>query len=237
MPDAPVDVDDQSDLQTRAAGAAGTMAYASDQPPAPSRPVPKWAIHRRMYDWVLSFAHSRHSTTALAGISFAESSFFPIPPDVLLLPLCLGARKKALWFALVCTVASVLGGALGYAIGVWGMDVIGNRLLDIYDPSRETWGKIEGWYTAYGFLGILIAAVTPIPYKVFTIASGALGFAFWPFMLASLIGRGLRFGAVATLMYFFGGRIVPFIDKYFNLLSIAFVILGVGGFVAIKFLH
>ena len=218
------------------AGAAGTGAYSADTPPDPKQPVPKWAVHRRLYDWVLGFSKSRHSTPALAGISFAESSFFPIPPDVLLLPLCLGARRKAFWFATICTIASVLGGALGYAIGVWGMDLIGERLLDVYDGDRHTWAKIEGWYATYGFLGILIAAITPIPYKVFTIASGALGFAFWPFMLASVIGRGIRFFAVATLMYFFGERIVPFIDKYFNLLSILFVVLGVGGFVLLKVL-
>lgn len=200
-------------------------------------PISKWAIHRHMYDWVLSFAHRKHSTGALAVLSFAESSFFPIPPDVLLMPMCLGNRRKAFWFAFVCSLASVLGGALGYAIGVWGMDLVGNRILDVYDPERLTWAKIEHWYEVYGFWGVLAAAVTPIPYKVFTIASGVLSYGFWMFMLASAIGRSLRFFLVAWLMWQFGPPITKFIDKYFNLLSFVFILLLIGGFYLLKFLR
>jgi membrane protein YqaA with SNARE-associated domain len=198
--------------------------------------VSRWAIHRRLYDWVLSFAHHRHSTTALFTLSFAESSFFPVPPDVLLGPMCLGNRRKAFWFALVCTAGSVLGGILGYVIGVWGMELIGNRLLGIYDPQREVWGTIQAWYHAYGFFGVVLAAITPIPYKVFTIASGALEFSFAAFVIASVVGRGFRFFLVAGLMWMFGPPIVKFIDRYFNLVCIAFMVLLVGGFVVLKFL-
>ena len=199
--------------------------------------VSRWAIHRRLYDWVLSFAHHKHSTTALAVLSFAESSFFPIPPDVLLGPMCLGHRRKAFWFATVCSIASVLGGVLGYAIGAWGMDLIGNHILDLYDPDRITWVKIEGMYAEWGFLGVLMAAITPIPYKVFTIASGVLDFGFWSFMLASAIGRSFRFFLVAALMWWFGPPIVRTIDRYFNLICVIFMVLLIGGFVALKYVR
>jgi membrane protein YqaA with SNARE-associated domain len=198
--------------------------------------VSRWAIHRRLYDWVLGFAHHRHSTSALFLLSFSESSFFPIPPDVLLGPMCLGNRRKAFWFAFVCTVASVLGGVLGYLIGVGGMELIGNRLLDIYDPERATWGRIEDWYAAWGFLGIMAAAITPIPYKVFTIASGAFGFNFPMFLIASAIGRGFRFFMIAVLMWYFGPPILRFIDRYFNVVCIVFTILLIGGFVVLRYL-
>ncbi len=226
------------DPSIQAAGAAGTMAYDSDHPPELRKPVPKWAIHRRMYDWVLGFSKSRHSTAALAGISFAESSFFPIPPDVLLLPLCLGAKRKAFWFAAVCTLASVLGGLVGWLIG-WGAWEATQQFWFDWVPgfTPDKFESVKGLFTTYGLWIIFAAAFTPIPYKVFTIAAGVMHMALIPFLLASLIGRGARFFLEAGLMYYFGQKIVPFIDKYFNLLTLAFLILGVGGFAVLKFLH
>jgi len=212
-----------------------TQQTSESPPPAAERTgPPRWALHRRLYDWVLSFAHSRHSTAALAALSFAESSFFPIPPDVLLMPLCLGHRRRSFVFATVCSAASVLGGVLGYVIGMWGMELIGNRLLDIYDPQRHTWATVEQWYQLWGFWGVLAAAITPIPYKVFTIASGALDYSFAWFMIASAVGRSFRFFLVAGLMWYFGPPITRFIDRYFNLLCLLFTALLIGGFVLLK---
>jgi membrane protein YqaA with SNARE-associated domain len=213
-----------------------TPATASD--PTLTRPVkavPKWAIHRRMYEWVLSFANHKHSTTALGAISFAESSFFPIPPDVLLAPLCMGNRSKAWWFATVCTVASVVGGLAGYAIGYGAWEATSQIWFD-YVPgfTEDKFAKVEGLYNEYGFWVIFIAAFTPIPYKVFTIAGGVFHQALLPFVLASLVGRGLRFFAVAAIFRWVGPKAQPFIDRYFNLLCIAFTLLLIGGFALLK---
>ena len=200
--------------------------------------VSRWAIHRRMYDWVLSFAHHKHSTAALATLSFAESSFFPIPPDVLLMPLALGNKRKAWWFATVCTAASVLGGILGYFIGKFAWEATkGFWFTYIPGFNQEKFDKVEALYNEWGILILFAAALTPIPYKVFTIAGGVLHQNLPLFIIVSFIGRGLRFYSVAGLMWLFGDKIVPFIDRYFNLLAILFTILLVAGFAAIKLLH
>jgi membrane protein YqaA with SNARE-associated domain len=203
-------------------------------------PVSKWAIHRRLYDWVLSFAHHKHSTTALFLLSFAESSFFPIPPDVLLMPLCLGNRRKAFWFAFICTLASVLGGIAGYYIGYAAWEATKDcwfRFIPGFKPAQ--FDRVGEWYQAYGFWIVFTAAFTPIPYKVFTIAAGVFHnhVGLLPFIIASIIGRGLRFFLVAGLMWKFGRPIVRFIDKYFNLLCIVFTVLLIGGFALIKYMH
>lgn len=226
--------------EERAAAAAGTLVYESGEEanrPA-GRAVPRWHLHRRLYDWVLSFAHSKHSTLALAVLSFAESSFFPIPPDVLLMPLALGNRRKAWWFATVCTVASVLGGVAGYFIGYLFWEATQQFWYD-YVPgfTPDQFAKVTGLYDSWGIWVLFAAALTPIPYKVFTIAGGVFHQNLPLFILVSLLGRGLRFYGVAGMMWLFGNRIVPFIDKYFNLLSILFVLLLVGGFAVLKLLH
>ena len=142
-------------------------AAANPDADAPKAPVSRWAIHRRLYDWVLSFAHHKHSTTALFTLSFAESSFFPIPPDVLLMPLCLGNRSKAFWFAAVCTIASVVGGLSGYAIG-WGMWGALDQFFYNHIPgfTEVQFNKVAVLYENYNFWVVFIAAFTPIPYKV-----------------------------------------------------------------------
>lgn len=200
-------------------------------------PVSKWAIHRHLYDWVLGFAHSKHSTAALGGLSFAESSFFPIPPDVLLMPLCLGNRKKAFWFATVCTIASVLGGLAGYLIGWGAWEAVSDYVYRWVPGFTEAkFNKVGELYQEYNFWIVFIAAFTPIPYKVITVAAGVFMINMPMFIVASVIGRGLRFFLVAGLMWKFGEPIVVFIDKYFNLLSIVFTILLIGGFLLIKVL-
>ncbi len=203
------------------------------EPTAPQ----KKNIVRRLYDWVLHWAETPYGTPALATLSFAESSFFPVPPDVLLIALNMGKPKKSFYFALVCSIASVAGGMLGYFIGMalWsGLSGFFFSYVPGFTP--EIFAKVQTMYNEYGFAAVLIAGFTPIPYKVFTIASGVFGMNFPLFVLASAISRSLRFFIVSTLIFFFGEPIKKFIDKYFNLLSVAFVVLLILGFVAIKYL-
>lgn len=197
--------------------------------------VTKASWVRRLYDWVLHWAETPYGLPALALLAFAESSFFPLPPDILLIALAVSIPTRAFRYALVATVASVVGGMLGYAIGSVGYDVIGAKIVHAYH-GEEVMQKIQLWYTEYGFWGILAAAVTPIPYKVFTIASGVFHFSIGTFLLASIVGRALRFFAVAALIYHFGAPIKSFIDRYFNLVASAFVVLLIAGFLVIKLL-
>ena len=189
---------------------------------------------KRLYDWVLHWAETPYAIPALFLLSFSESSFFPVPPDVLLITLAIAIPKKAFKYALICMIASVLGGILGYCIGLYGYETIGRPIVDFYH-GQEIMNTIKLKYDEYGFLGILIAAITPIPYKVFTIASGVFEFDFGSFMLASILGRSTRFFIVAGLIWKFGPAIKDFIDRYFNILSIIFVILLAGGFILIKY--
>jgi membrane protein YqaA with SNARE-associated domain len=190
---------------------------------------------RWLYDWTISWAEKPQGTWALFLIAFAESSFFPIPPDVLLIALCVGSVTKAYRFAAICTLGSLLGGIAGYGIGLYGFEMIGEPIVKAYH-GEAVMEKIKTWYDTYGFWGNLLAAVTPIPYKVFTIASGAFEFSFTSFMLASVVGRSLRFFAVATLLFFFGPSIKAFIEKYFNLCAWVFMIFLIGGFILLKYL-
>jgi membrane protein YqaA with SNARE-associated domain len=190
---------------------------------------------KRLYDWVLHWAETPYGTPALFMLAFAESSFFPVPPDVLLIALAMGVPKRALRFALVCAAGSVLGGIAGYGIGHFGYEAIGRPIIDFYH-GHEVMAKIELQYAKYGFWGVLVAAITPIPYKVFTISSGFFRFEFWSFMIASIIGRSFRFFLVAGLIWKFGPPIKTFIDKYFNALCIIFMALLIGGFVLLKYI-
>jgi len=189
---------------------------------------------RRLYDWVMHWAETPYAVPALFILAFAESSFFPIPPDVLLIALAVSIPTRSFRYALVCLVGSVLGGMLGYAIGVFGYDMIGKPIISFYN-GEEVMAKVDALYKEHGFWGVFVAALTPIPYKVFTIASGFFKFNFWAFLGASVCGRGLRFFAVGASIYFCGPKIKEFIDKYFNILAIVFAVLLVGGFVVIKF--
>jgi len=193
---------------------------------------------RRIYDWTLSLAERKFSGLWLGLISFAEASFFPIPPDILLLPLCLGNLKKAFSFALICSVASVLGGLAGYAIGAFAWDGLSPWFFQ-YVPgfTEEKFARIQEWYAEWGWPLVFLAGFSPIPYKIFTIASGVLGMALLPFILASAVSRSARFFLVAALVAKFGEPMKEKIDKHFNLLALVFGLLLVGGFLALKFLR
>ena len=192
---------------------------------------------RRLYDWVLHWAETPSGPTALGVLSFAEASFFPIPPDPLLMALCLGAIKKSLRFAAITTVASVVGGMVGYLIGAGAWQALGDFFF-AYVPgvTPESFGKIQEWYNRYDFWAVFFAGLTPMPYKVFTLSSGVFAINFPIFVLASILSRGLRFFAEAGLLYFYGPPISRFIDKYFNLLAWLFGILIILGFLVLEFL-
>ncbi len=264
----------------------------------PHRHVPWWHVHRRMYDWVLSFAHHRHSMTALFCLSFAERSFFPVPPDVLLMPLCLGNRKRWLRYASMCSLASILGGVFGFMIGMFlwsgvgaffhdhvpgfGRDVVtltsGEQVQGLLDRQcielKSAWqaepsyplvldghdgpiaaadvkevkirpfSKVGKMYEQYNFWIVFTAGFTPLPFKVITITAGVFGTGgevsnpalfFLVFVVAATVSRSARFFLVAGAMRRYGARITPVIDKYFNLLALAFAALLIGGFVVIKY--
>ncbi|MBI2523371.1 DedA family protein [Candidatus Woesearchaeota archaeon] len=190
---------------------------------------------RKLYEWVLSWAHKKYSPFALFILAFTESSFFPIPPDVLQMALSVSKPKKSFFFALISSIGSVLGGIFGYFIGFFLFDSVGKLIIDAlgYQSQFDAVGNL---YKSYAFLAILTAAFTPIPYKVFTIAAGFWQVGLFPLITASIIGRSARFFLVATLFYFFGPKIKEFIDKYFNWLTIIFIVLLIGGFIAIKYL-
>jgi membrane protein YqaA with SNARE-associated domain len=192
-------------------------------------------MFRKLYDWVLSWADTRYGVPALAAISFAESSFFPIPPDPLLMALSLGKPKKAFWYAIVSTTMSVLGGIAGYFIG-WALWDMLSGFFFAYVFSPESFEYVGSLYKQNAFLAILGAAITPIPYKVFTVSAGVFHVNLLYLIIASAIGRSSRFFLEAGLIYFFGERIRSFIDKYFNLLLTVFFILIVLGVVIVKFL-
>ncbi len=166
----------------------------------------------------------------LFGLAFAEASFFPIPPDVLLIPLCLGDRRRSLQTAFICLIGSLLGGILGYFIGYAFFETWGQRLVELYH-GEHLMETIKQWAGTYGFWGVFAAALTPIPYKIFTITAGLIKFSMPAFLLASVLGRGLRFFLLAGLVYIWGEAITGFIDRWFNWLVIAFTLLLVGGFV------
>ncbi len=199
--------------------------------------LPKPNIIRRLYAWTVSWADHPGGTWALFIIAFLESSFFPIPPDILLLALCFGAREKWLKYAAVCTLGSVLGGIAGWGIGYGLRDTVAIPLLNMFDASGHTQGKIQGWYDEYGFLGILVAAVTPIPYKVFTIFSGMMNYSLPLLIGASVIGRGFRFFLVAGLIRIFGLRVRPFIEKHLEWCFVIGTLLLIGGIVVLKFVR
>ena len=190
---------------------------------------------RRLYDWVLAWADTPYAMPALFLLAFAESSFFPIPPDVLLIAMAVAAPTRAFRFALVCTAGSVLGGMAGYGIGLYGWEAIGQPVVEAYH-GQEVMVKIQEWYQEYGFWGTLTAAITPIPYKIFTISSGVFQFPFLPFVGASIIGRAFRFYLVALLIRQFGPSIKDWIEKRFNLAVTVFTILLIGGFASLKLL-
>lgn len=192
--------------------------------------VSRWAIHRRLYDWVISFAHHRHAGTALSVLSFAESSVFPIPPDVLLAPLCLGHRRRAFLFATITTLASIAGAFLGYLIG-FAVEPLGAAIV-----GAENIAQLAAEFERRGEIWVFVAALTPIPFKLLTITAGVAKMNLLLFAVACLVGRSLRFFGVAAIFWLIGPRAAPFIDRYFNLLTLVGTAVLVGGFLVVKLL-
>lgn len=188
-------------------------------------------------DRTLALARSPNAERALFAISFAESSFFPLPPDLLLGPMAAAEPAKWWRYALTCTVASVLGGLLGYAIGMYLMDTLGQGILNFFGYSGERYQALQAQYAQYGLWVILIKGLTPIPYKLVTIASGALHFSFPVFVAASIVTRGARFLLVAWLFQKFGPAMGPIIEKRLGLVLLAVAAAIVGGYVLLHFIH
>jgi membrane protein YqaA with SNARE-associated domain len=188
---------------------------------------------KRLYGWVLQWAATPYSGWALFLLAVAESSFFPIPPDALLIVLAIAAPKKSFSYAAACTVGSVLGGMVGYLIGWQFMAHIGMPIVHWYG-LEDKYRHIQDLYRAYDAWAVGIAGFTPIPYKVFTIAAGAFKIHFLVFVLASTISRAARFFLVAAIIRVFGARIRPWIERYFNWLVIVFTILLILGFIVLK---
>lgn len=192
-----------------------------------------FGLLRRMYDWVLSWAYSKYSSYALFVLAFCESFFFPVPPDVLLMSLSISRPKKAWFYALISSAGSILGAFGGFLIGYLFYETIGAPVISGLGYEQE-FIKVGAMYTENAFLAILTAAFTPIPFKVFSIAAGVWKVSLLSLFLASLIGRSGRFFLVGGLIYFFGPKIKVFIDKYFNLLTLAFFALVILGFWLVK---
>ena len=190
---------------------------------------------KRTYNWTLEKAQHKNAKWYLSLISFAESSFFPIPPDILLIPMALASKANALFYAFICTLFSVLGGILGYAIGYFFYNSVGIYIVDFYH-LENSFNIFESYYKEFGILIVLGAGITPFPYKFITIASGVFGLNIFLFIIVSIIGRGLRFYLIAILLYFFGEKIRLIIDRYFNILMVTFFILLVGSVFIIRYL-
>jgi len=205
----------------------------------PKRAVRWYHFHRRLYEWTLGWAGRSSSFTALFMLSFAESSFFPIPPDVLLMPLVLGNRKKWFKLATICSLASVAGGAAGYCIGMWawtGIEPYAYQWFSWAGFTAEKYRQVAEAYETWNFWVVFTAGFTPLPFKLITITAGVFEINFFLFLAASTVSRSARFFLVAGMMNMFGPRITPFIEKYFNWLSLLFVALLVGGIIAAKYL-
>jgi membrane protein YqaA with SNARE-associated domain len=189
---------------------------------------------RAMYDWTMRLAANRNATKALATVSFIESSVFPIPPDALLIPMVLAERAKAWWYAFVCTVSSVAGGLAGYAIGALLFELVGRPILTFYG-YMDHFADFSARFNEWGPWVVLVAGVTPFPYKVITIASGATHLSLVVFIVASIVARGLRFFVVAGLLYFFGPPIRGFIEERLGLVFTVALALLIGGFVVARY--
>jgi len=217
------------------------MTDSSEPVVSIGKPVPRWHLHRRLYDWVLGWAETPYGGVALGLLAFGESFIFPVPPDVLLAPLVLGSRRKWFRFALVCSVCSLLGGAFGYLIGATVWPLIADTVFRLHIPgvTPENFERATEWFERWNFWIVFTFGFTFLPYKVCTISAGmffgrSLG-NFLIFLFASAVSRSARFFAVAGLFALFGPRIKPVIDKYFNLLCLLFVVLLIGGFVLLKY--
>lgn len=190
---------------------------------------------RRLYDWMMGMARGPRAPFALGIVSFAESSFFPIPPDVMLIPMVLANRTKAWWYATLATATSVIGGLAGYAIGYFVLEGVGKPILTFYG-KLDALDALRAFYEKWGVIAILIKGATPIPYKVVTISAGVAEMNLVAFVLASIVARAMRFYLVAGLLYWFGDPIREFIERRLALVTTVGAVVLISGFVAIKFL-
>lgn len=197
-------------------------------------PTGLFAPLKRLYAWILSWASTPYGPLALFVLAFIESIFFPLPPDPLLIALCLGARQRSASFAVLCTVASVLGGLGGYLVGQLAFDAAAAPILAAYG-KLEAFDDLAARFREAGGPAVLIAAITPVPYKLVTITAGATQVSLPVFIGASILGRGARFGALAALIAWKGEAIAKFIERWFEVLSVAFGVLIVGGFIAARY--
>jgi membrane protein YqaA with SNARE-associated domain len=191
------------------------------------------ALFTRLYDAALRWARHPHAPRYLAGLSFAESSFFPIPPDVMLMPMSLAKPQRAMWFATLTTLASVLGGMAGYAIGYFALEWVA-PLIEEGGRWAVAYSKASDWFRQWGFWAVLLAGFSPIPYKVFTISAGALAMAFVPFVLASALGRGARFFLVAWLLAWGGANMEARIRSYVETVGWVLVVAGIIAYLAVR---
>lgn len=189
-------------------------------------------MFRALYDWTLRLANHRHAVRSLAIVSFCESSFFPIPPDVVLVPVVLQHRERAYRIALICTLASVLGGIVGYGIGYFLYNSVGRWLIELYGMG-DRMAAFQEWYARWGAAIILAKGLTPIPFKLVTIASGLAKFNFAIFVVTAFITRALRFFVIAFLLKRYGAPVQAFIERRLNLIGLAVVVALVGGFAAV----
>lgn len=190
---------------------------------------------KRLYEWTLEKAGHRHAERWLGAISFMESSFFPIPPDIMLIPMCLAKPERAFRYALICTIASVLGALLGYAIGYFLFEALGQPILSFYGLNSE-FESFAAQFNDQGWIIVLLAGFTPLPFKVITIAAGATAMPLYVLLFAAVIARSARFFLVAALLWKFGEPMKRIIDKHFGLLTTVAGVLLVGGFIAIRYL-
>lgn len=186
---------------------------------------------RRLYDWIIQLSQSRHATLALGIVSFAEASFFPIPPDVMLVPMCLAKREQSWNYALIATVCSVLGGLFGYAIGYSLYETVGHYVIQLYG-GVDAMESYKNAFAHYGHWVILLKGLTPIPYKVVTIAAGVAAYSLPMFILLSLITRALRFYMVSAALFYAGPSARNFIEKKLGLVTMGLAVLVIGGMVA-----
>ncbi|ABB38873.1 hypothetical protein Dde_2076 [Oleidesulfovibrio alaskensis G20] len=193
------------------------------------------SFFKPMLDRLWRMADSAGATRVLAIVSFTESVFFPVPPDLLLIPMALARRDKAFRLAFICLVSSLLGGIVGYFLGYYFMEVAGMPIVRFYG-LLDKYDAIRVWYETYDAWAVAIAGLTPVPYKVCTLTAGAFRIDFMVFIIASVLSRGLRFFAIAGLIYLFGERVRFFLEKRFDLVLIVFTILGIAGFFAIRYL-
>ena len=199
---------------------------------------------RRLYEWVLSWASSPYAVPVLFTVSFVESSFFPIPADPLLIALILGLRKRAFYYAFICTAGSVFGGIFGYFVGsfLWWTETMEFSSIATfffaYIPgfTEQLFYNIQAQYESYNFVVIFTAAFTPIPYKVFSISAGAFDINFLTFVVASILGRGLRFYGITVVLWYFGRPVKKIIDKYFDLLAILLLLISIISYIIIVYI-